>query len=160
MRRHWMIAGVMVAMLAAGAGSAQSCKVTESDKTSVAETLRAMYAAATVDDMARLHAVVAPGFYAFDGGVRYGSIDELMGAVKGFQDKGVKFVWRVTEPEVTVVCDEAWITYVNDGSIQMPDGSAPARVKWLESAVLERRGGVWRIVFFHSTRVPGDAGSH
>jgi hypothetical protein len=133
--------------------SAQNCKTNPKDKAAVVQTMRTMYEAATVDDFAKLHTVVAPGFYAFDGGVRYKSMDSLMDAVKAFQDKGAKFVWNVTKPEVTVECDRAWITYLNDGSIQMPGASAPAPQQWLESAILKKQDGAWKLVFFHSTRV-------
>jgi len=115
--------------------------------------MRTMYEAATVADFAKLHTVVTPGFYAFDGGARYESIDSLMDAVKAYQDKGVKFVWTVTNPQVTVECDRAWITYLNDGSIQMPGASEATPTQWLESAIMKKQNGAWKLVFFHSTRV-------
>ena len=34
------------------------------------------------------------------------------------------------------------------------DASGTIGVQWLESAVLERRAGIWKILFMHSTRVP------
>lgn len=160
MQRHWIVAGVIAVTMFVTGSNAQSCKATEADKTAVADTLRTLYAAATVDDLTKLHAVVAPTFYAFDGGARYSSIDDLMKVVKSFQDRGVKFVWNVTEPDVTVDCNEAWITYVNDGSIQMPDSATPVPTKWLESAVLEKQNGLWKLLFFHSTRVPDVPVSH
>jgi hypothetical protein len=160
MQRRWIVTGIIAATMFAACSNAESCKTTEADKTAVADTLRTMYAAASVDDLTKLHTVVAPTFYAFDGGERYGSIDALMKVVKTMQDRGVKFVWNVKEPEVIVHCNEAWITYVNDGSMQMPDSAMPVPTKWLESAVLEKQGGSWKLVFFHSTRVPAAAVSH
>jgi hypothetical protein len=141
------------ALLTSCAG-AQSCTATDADRAMVADTVRTMYAGASVDDVVKVHSVAAPSFYAFDGGMEYSSIDALMTVVKSYQDQGVKFVWTVTKPKVTIHCDEAWISYVNDGSIQMA-GGAPVPTQWLESAVLERQSGVWKIVFFHSTRVAG-----
>jgi Calcium/calmodulin dependent protein kinase II association domain len=58
----------------------------------------------------------------------------------------------VTEPDVHISGNTAWIAYVNIGSIA--DGSGTMDQKWLESAFLERQGGRWKIVFLHSTRVP------
>jgi hypothetical protein len=43
---------------------------------------------------------------------------------------------------------------VNDGSVQMPNSATAIPTHWLESAVLEMQDGAWKIVFFHSTRVP------
>jgi ketosteroid isomerase-like protein len=136
------------------AASAQTCKTDAKDAAAVVRTMRTMYEAATVDDLAKLHTVVAPGFYAFDVGMRYESMDSLMEALKAYQDKGVKFVWNVTRPQVTVECDMAWITYVNDGSVQMPGASEATPAQWLESAIMKKQGGVWKLVFFHSTQVP------
>jgi hypothetical protein len=134
--------------------SAQNCATTDADKSAVADTLRMFYAAATVDDLVKLHAITAPTFYAFDGGQRFSSIDELLKEVKLYQDQGVKFVWTVTHPDVTIHCSQAWITYLNDGSIQIPNSAKPAPTQWLESAILEKQAGTWKIVFFHSTQVP------
>ena len=65
---------------------------------------------------------------------------------------GNVYVWTVNQPEVHVSSDIAWITYVNRGSIK--DASGTKDVTWLESAVLRKERGDWRIQFFHSTRVP------
>jgi len=77
-----------------------------------------------------------------------------MKVVKTYQDQGVKFIWNVTRPQVTIHCNDAWITYVNDGSIQFPNTTTPTPTQGLESTVLEKQDGAWKIVFFHNTRVP------
>ena len=53
---------------------------------------------------------------------------------------------------VHLSCNDAWITYVNRGSVQ--DGSGTKDLTWLESAFLHKEAGAWKIRFFHSTRVP------
>lgn len=113
--------------------------------------MRTMYAAATTDDLDKFHTVAAPDFYAFDGGRRYDG-DALMKMVKSFHDSGKIFVWTVTQPHVESDCHLAWITYINRGS--MKDASGTKELSWLESAVLEKQAGTWRIRFFHSTRMP------
>ena len=154
MQKCLIAAPIFALALIASNLSAQTCKTTDADKTAVANALRTLYAGATVDDMAQIHSVTSPTFYAFDGGQQYSSIDDLIKVVKTYQDQGVKFIWNVTKPQVTIHCNEAWITYVNDGSIQLPNTTTPTPTQWLESAVLEKQDGAWKIVFFHSTRVP------
>ena len=154
MQKCLIAAPIFALALIASNLSAQTCKTTDADKTAVANALRTLYAGATVDDMAQIHSVTSPTFYAFDGGQQYSSIDDLIKVVKTYQDQGVKFIWNVTKPQVTIHCNEAWITYVNDGSIQLPNTTTPTPTQWLESAVLEKQDGNWKIVFFHSTRVP------
>jgi ketosteroid isomerase-like protein len=121
------------------------------DQAQVVQAMRSMYVAATNDDLAKFHSVVAPGFYAFDGGERFNS-DALMEIAKRLHAAGKILVWKVTEPEVHVAGDTAWITYVNKGSVR--DSSGTRNLSWLESAVLTKQNGSWRIQFFHSTRVP------
>jgi ketosteroid isomerase-like protein len=110
-----------------------------------------MYAMAMKNDVAGFDALIAPGFYMYDNGKRFDG-DEIMTKVMPEQyKKGYRYFWSVQEPVVEVDCNTAWITYVNKGSVTMPDGTK-ADMSWLESAVLEKRNGRWLLRFFHSTR--------
>ena len=128
------------ALLLPGQARALSCPATNADKIAVIDTLRTFYALASVDNIPGMHAVTTPNFYAFDGGQSFASLDSLMKNIQNYRDKGFKFVWSVTDPHVTVHCGDAWIRYVNRGSVQAPN-QAPEPYKWLESAVLEKQSG-------------------
>ena len=78
-----------------------------------------------------------------------------MNLIKAEHAKGKRFEWNVTEPDVHINGNTAWIAYVNKGSVS--DASGTVDQRWLESAFLVREGGVWKIVFMHSTRVPRPA---
>jgi ketosteroid isomerase-like protein len=121
------------------------------DQVQVTEAMRSFFAAATADDLDKLHAVTVPEFYAFDAGGRF-TRDALMDLIKRAHAAGKVYVWTVNDPEVHISGDIAWITYVNRGSIR--DASGTKDVVWLESAVLQKDEGTWRIHFFHSTRKP------
>jgi hypothetical protein len=158
MARMVWFAGVVIAAVlpVVGAkGQDAACTAKPGDEAAIIETVRGMYAAAMVDDRAKMRSYLAPGFYMFDGGKRYEG-DSIMDVIEDYYKKGIRYVWSVTKPDVHVYCNEAWIAYINEGSITKP-GAAPMPLQWLESAVLERQGGVWKIVFFHSTRVPAPA---
>ena len=62
-------------------------------------------------------------------------------------------MWKVTEPDVHISGDDAWITYVNQGSITKDGKTVPQ--SWLESANLHKASGHWLIEFVHSTRSSG-----
>lgn len=144
---------VIASALLLASAHAQSCPDVPSEHTAVTQTMREFYAAASKDDFAAFGRVLAPGFYAFDGGERYAGTSLLKAVKTSYQDKGYIFHWSVTDPKVHVACNMAWITYTNVGSITTPAGkTAPAR--WLESAVLRKRHGRWLIEFFQSTMVP------
>jgi hypothetical protein len=138
-------------MLISVAARAQTCAAKPGDDAAVAQTIRTMYDAATTDDLKKFDSVTAPGFYMYDNGQRF-ERDAIMKLIIAQHAKGAKYVWTVTQPDVHVSCDEAWIAYVNDGSVQPGPDAAAMPMKWLESAVLRREDGTWKIVFFHSTR--------
>ena len=133
-------------------GTALASQAT-TDQEKVIEAMRLMYVAATNDDMDQFRAVTSPDFYTFDGGKRMTG-DELMGFIKDAHAAGKVYVWEVTEPQVYVDGQTAWITYVNRGSLQ--DATGRKDLTWLESAVLRRDNGTWRIHFFHSTRAASE----
>ena len=121
------------------------------DQTPIVDTVKTVFTAALTDDTALLNTVIVPDFYIYDGGARF-SGDGIMALIKAQHAAGKRFEWKVTEPDIHISGNTAWIAYVNSGSIT--DASGTTNQKWLESAFLEKRAGVWKIVFMHSTRVP------
>jgi hypothetical protein len=149
--RRLLVAVCAAGLVMACSGQAQSCRPQSGDDAAVVQTIRSMFTAATNDDLKAFDALVEPGFYMYDNGQRFEG-DAIMKLIGAAHAKGAKYVWNVTQPDVHVECDVAWVAYVNDGSVQ-PGPDKPAMpVKWLESAVLRRDGGTWKVVFFHSTR--------
>jgi len=104
-----------------------------------------------------LNTVIAPDFYICDGGARFDG-DGIMTLIKAQHAAGKRFEWNVTEPDVHISGNTAWIAYVNKGSIT--DASGTTNQKWLESAFLEKQADVRKIVFMHSTRVPVTVGAN
>jgi len=149
--RTFFIATAAMVTATVGADAADQTSPSGADQTQVTEAVRSFFAAATSDDLDKLHAVTAPDFYAFDAGGRF-TRDALMDMIKAAHSAGKIYVWTVREPEVHISGDMAWITYVNRGSIK--DASGTNDVTWLESAVLQKEKDAWRIHFFHSTRAP------
>ena len=126
-------------------------KSTTSDQKQVVDAVSTIFTAARADDVAKFDSVIALGFYIFDGGARFNG-DTIMAFIKAQHAAGKRYQWNVTEPEVHINGNAAWIAYVNKGSIS--DASGTVNQNWLESAFLEKQAGIWKIVFMHSTRVP------
>ena len=122
-----------------------------SDQRQIVDTISTIFFAARTDDVAKFDSVIASDFYIFDGGTRFNG-DTIMGFIKAQHAAGRRYEWNVTEPEVRVSCNTAWIAYTNKGSIT--DASGTVKQSWLESAFLEKQAGKWKILFMHSTRVP------
>jgi ketosteroid isomerase-like protein len=117
----------------------------------IVDTVSTVFAAALTDDVAKFDSVISPDFYIFDGGIRFNG-NAVMDLIKSLHAAGKRYEWNVTEPDVHINGDSAWIAYVNKGSIT--DASGTKNQNWLESAFLEKRAGNWKIVFMQSTRVP------
>jgi ketosteroid isomerase-like protein len=122
-----------------------------SDEKQVIDTVSTIFTAARVDDVAKFDSVIASDFYIFDGGARFNG-DSIMALIKAQHAAGKRYEWNVTEPDVHISGNTAWVAYVNKGSIT--DASGTVNQNWLESAFLEKQAGAWKIVFMHSTRVP------
>jgi Domain of unknown function (DUF4440) len=122
-----------------------------SDQRQVVDTVSTIFTAARADDVAKFDSVIASDFYIFDGGARFNG-DSIMALIKAQHAAGKRYEWNVTEPDVHISGNNAWIAYVNKGSIA--DASGTVNQIWLESAFLEKQAGTWKIVFMHSTRVP------
>ena len=146
-----MLSLAVMTILTGTAYAQVACPAQEEDKAKVVETMQQMYVAAAKDDLTGFHNVAAAGFYSFDGGKRFDG-DALMNLIKAAHDAGKRYEWKVTEPEVHLMCNDAWITYTNQGSIH--DETGTKDLMWLESAFLHKEAGEWKIRFLHSTRVP------
>jgi ketosteroid isomerase-like protein len=123
----------------------------KSDQKQIVRALNTVFAALHADDSQELNSVVTPDFYIFEGGVRL-SADSLMTDMRALFASGKRYEWSVTEPDVHVSGNTAWVAYVNKGSIG--DAAGTQSQQWLESAFLEKQAGAWKIVFLHSTRAP------
>ena len=121
------------------------------DQKQVVDTVSTIFSAVGAEDIAKLDSVITPDFYIFANGMRFNG-DALMDAIKALHAAGKRNNERVTEPDIHIFGNNAWIAYVNKGSTT--DASGTVNQNWLESAFLEKQAGTWKIVFMHSTRVP------
>lgn len=153
--RTLLIAATALLTSTIGAAAAEPADQTAADKAQVTETVRSMFAALAANDADKFRAAITPDFYAFDVGKRFTG-DALLELIKTAHAAGNVYVWTVNEPDVHISGDLAWIAYLNRGSIK--DASGTENVTWLESAVLQRDKGAWRIRFLHSTRAAKDSG--
>jgi hypothetical protein len=133
------------------AAAASACAPAATAKTDIVGVMGDMFAALRTDNQERLGQLTSPDFYAYDGGVRLTG-PAMIDFIKQGHASGKRWVWSITDPEVHVACNLAWITYVNQGSVE--DTSGQQALTWLESAILEYSNARWHIRFVHSTRAP------
>ena len=143
---HIFCWGLLSFVAGAGLGSAtaESCG-TAADRAAVAQAVKTMFVAAANDNITLFHSVTSPDFYAFDSGKEFHG-DELMALMQQLHAQGHVYVWKVTEPKVYLDCHMAGITEINIGSVN----GKPTH--WLESGILKKSDGKWRVEFFDSAR--------
>jgi ketosteroid isomerase-like protein len=149
-RAFFSIIAVLLTLILPGLAAEQP-RPAAADQAPVVEAMRSMFAALAAEDIPKLRAIIAPDFYAFEAGGRITG-DALIDLMKKAHASGKVYSWTVNDPEVHIDGGTAWVTYLNRGSIK--DASETKNVTWLESAILRKEQGNWRIQFLHSTRMP------
>ncbi len=149
---------VMLGILIAGitsvpytASAASPCAPSSAENGKVVGAVQELFDAMRADNLERFRKITGPNFYAYDAGMRFNDT-QLLDFVKSAHSSGKRFEWSITDPQVHVSCNLAWITYVNIGSVEDASGRQP--VSWLESAILEHTNAGWHIQFLHSSRMP------
>jgi ketosteroid isomerase-like protein len=133
------------------AAAASKCAPADTAQKDIVGVMQDLFAAFRAHDLQRVQQITTPDFYAYDGGMRFTG-PGLMGLLDQAQASGKHYEWSVTNPEVHLACNSAWISYVNQGAVEDSSGRQP--VTWLESGILGYADGRWRIRFVHSTRAP------
>lgn len=139
-----------ILMLAGCAHSPQrACVAPPRSEADIEHTVRAFFDALRSEDKAAFQRLTTSSFYSFDVGKRYAGT-ELVDVVSDAHARGVQLNWSVGRLDTKLGCDVAWSAWENVGSAGIPPDVKP--VRWLESAVLVRQGGHWKVDFFHSQR--------
>src|SRR5260370_34240030 len=94
--------------------SAQQKPLT-ADQTQIVNTVSVIFAAARTDDVAKFDSVIAPDFYIYDGGVRFTG-DTVMAMIKAQHAAGKRHERNLTEPDLHITRQTAWIKNINQGS--------------------------------------------
>ncbi len=150
MARSHFIAAATALMLAGCAHlNPPDCDRSSETEAEIEGTVHAFFDSLRGDDKATFQQLTTSSFYAFDVGKRYAGT-ELVDVVKDAHARGVQLNWSVGQLDTKVGCDVAWSAWENVGSTGIPPDVKP--VRWLESAVLVRQNGQWKIDFFHSQR--------
>ena len=112
-----------------------------------ADAVRALYASLAQSDFDLFRTVTTADMEAFDQGLHL-TREQVVALIQGAYASGVKFEWHVTDTRVHITGDDAWMTFVNRGSQQ--DANGEQAKTWLETVVLRREAGHWKVRFLHS----------
>lgn len=126
-----------------------NCPAPDNAKAEIERTIHDFFDALRNDDEASFKRLTTASFYSFDVGKRFEGT-ELVEGVRDAHNQGVEINWSIGPLDTKLSCDVAWSAWENVGSAGIPPDLQP--VRWLESAVIVRENGSWKIDFFHSQR--------
>ena len=118
-------------------------------------TIDEMFAALGRNDGVRLEEILCPDFHAFENGVAM-SGPELLGLMSELHAAGKCYRWSVRSPKIERQGSLGAVAYLNRGFISDTPDSEPVPTSWLETVLLRREAGRWRVAFLHSTRMKAD----
>lgn len=145
------LAGLAAASILAGCAhvNESACAASPQPKAEIEATINALFDSLREEDKGAFQRLTTTSFYAFDGGKRYAGT-ELVDLVRDAHARGIQLNWSLGAFDTKVGCGVGWSAWENVGSAGKPSELRP--VRWLESAVLVRQGGSWKVDFFHSQR--------
>jgi len=148
-----LLIAALVAIFSTPAQS-RTCPWTNAETARVDRAVRSMFDALKVDDRAAFQRAVTPDFLAFEIGRRM-TADDLFTVIADSHRSGRMINWSIGPMVIRGDCNSAWAAWDNVGSAGVPPAILPRR--WMESAVLRRSPGGWRVEFLHSTVIPSPA---
>jgi len=128
------------------------CTSAQSVESASFDAVRSLFAAMSAFDYARMRSVVTDDFQLLEDGEVW-NVEILISAIRPGENSYVRrnfFSLINTETHNDVV----WVSYWNRATFTMPD-KVSERV-WLESVVLIKDQGKWKVQLMHSTPVSDD----
>jgi hypothetical protein len=113
------------------------------------------FGAITRFDFTSLRRSVTPGFELVEDTLRL-DVNGFVSLLRGLEGKAT-VRYRFADFNTHVLGNTAWTSYRNYGDFVLEN--QPLKYEWLETAVLVRANGVWRIDRLHSTRLPVESRS-
>jgi ketosteroid isomerase-like protein len=129
------------------AASAQLSFGAQSESQKVEQTIQGFFKALSTSDFLAVRNLCGEDFVLFEDG-RILSLTEFIGHMKTYAGKG-SISYSLTDIKPTVEKSFAWATLRNKATISIP--GLPPTMEWIESAVLKKQSGRWKIAFYHSS---------
>lgn len=124
---------------------------TAGEETAVKKVVVDAFQALADLDMTKFRSHCQPDFTLLENGEVW-TVDTLEARIKPNIGSGMKRINTLVFRRVAVRGTTAWVTYDNRADIERK--GQQRTVRWLESAVLEKVNGVWKLAMLHSTVLP------
>jgi ketosteroid isomerase-like protein len=119
----------------------------QSESQRVEQTIQGFFKALSASDFQAVRNLCREDFVLFEDG-RILSLAEFIEHMKTYAGKG-SISYSLTDIKPTVEPPFAWATLRNKATISIV--GLPPAMEWIESAVLKKQNGRWKIAFYHSS---------
>ncbi|MBC3792175.1 nuclear transport factor 2 family protein [Spirosoma utsteinense] len=121
------------------------------DETKIKQVIQGFFQAFSDEDIPKLRSYCQADFTLLENGEIW-SLDTLEAKLKPNFGKGMRRINTIYFSRIQVKRATAWVAYSNQAAIAMK--GRKATIHWLESAVLEKSKGAWKLSMLHSTKLP------
>jgi ketosteroid isomerase-like protein len=118
------------------------------EKQNVEEALRNFYDAASTHNFQGIRDLCTDDFIIFESG-QVMNVEDFISFLTTFE--GASMTYNLEDIKINVEDSVAWLTLRSKAEVTM--GEQEMNYEWLESAVLKKQEGIWKIAFYHSTTV-------
>jgi ketosteroid isomerase-like protein len=120
----------------------------EVEKQNVEEVVRNFYDAASTHNFQGIRDLCTDDFIIFESG-QVMNVEDFINFLTPF--KGATMTYNLEDIKKNVEDSVAWVTLRSKAKVTM--GEQVMNYEWLESAVLKKQDGIWKVAFYHSTTV-------
>jgi len=120
----------------------------EAEKQNVEEVVRNFYDAASTHNFQGIRDSCTDDFIIFESG-QVMNVEDFINFLTSFE--GATMTYNLEEVKIDVEGSVAWLTLRSKAKVTM--GEQVMNYEWLESGVLKKQEGIWKIAFYHSTTV-------
>ena len=120
----------------------------EAEKQNVEEVVRNFYDAVTSHNYQGIRDLCTDDYILFESG-QVMNVEDFINFITPFE--GATMTYNLEDVKVDVEDSIAWIRLRSKAKVTM--GEQVMDYEWLESAVLKKQEGIWKIAFYHSTTV-------
>jgi ketosteroid isomerase-like protein len=120
----------------------------EVEKQNVEEVIRNFYDAASTHNFQGIRDLCTDDFIIFESG-QVMNVEDFINFLTPF--KGATMTYNLEDIKKNVEDSVAWVTLRSKAKVTM--GEQVMNYEWLESAVLKKQDGIWKVAFYHSTTV-------
>ena len=120
----------------------------EAEKQDVEKVIRDFYDAASTQNFQGIRDLCTDDYILFESG-QVMNVEDFINFITPF--KGATMTYNLEDVKINVEGSVAWMRMRSKAEMTM--GEQVMNHEWLESAVLKKQEGIWKITFYHSTTV-------